>query len=58
MFTYNQLMLNSVPYDEDNPQHELELLKLWNKLYPNTKPPKGLKDSSWKAYGFQVSLFV
>jgi len=54
MFSYNQLLESAVAYDEGDPLHEAELMKLWVKLEPNVIPPKELKDPKWKTYGFQV----
>lgn len=42
----------SQPYDQSNPLHEEQLLKLWNVSFPDT-PLEARVSQQWKELGFQ-----
>lgn len=54
---YKQLMqevmiLSRIPYDSNNEEHEMKLLKLWNLLMPST-PLSSRISKQWQDIGFQ-----
>ena len=54
---YHQLVveceeIRKNPYDSENPEHELTLLKLWNSLKPQ-EPLKSRVTKQWQDIGFQ-----
>ncbi|XP_065207455.1 ELMO domain-containing protein 1 [Planococcus citri] len=54
---YKQLMqevcvLSRTPYDSENEEHEMKLLKLWNALMPDT-PLQSRVSKQWQDIGFQ-----